>query len=117
MRSALGALLLLACACSARSTLEVPGTHDAGAAGGMPVPDGGFPSCAFTAEPAPPGPPPCSEYVGVDGDLAACGISTTPGPLPAAVCAVECVTTTECALLADAGGFGFGPTVIGCGCQ
>ena len=115
MRFASASLLLVASACSARSSLDVHGTHGGG--GGLVEPDGGFPSCAFTGEPSPPAPPPCTEYLGVAGDLAGCGISTTPGPLPAAVCAAECgAGTTECALLADAGSFGFGPTVVGCGC-
>jgi hypothetical protein len=123
MRTALASLLALVCACSARSSLDVPSTHGthgtggAGGAGGTTAggADAGFPCVAFTGEPAPPAPPPCTEYLGVNGDPAACGIPSSPGPVPAAACQKLC-GVSACELFPD-GTLGFGPIVIGCGCQ
>ncbi len=114
MRRSLAVLFVFfTLACGGHVVLDASG---ATGGGGGSSPDASLPSCAFTAEPSPPAPGPCTSYVGVQGDLAACGIPMTPGPLPAEVCTVECVSTGTCALLADPG-LGLGSLVIGCGCQ
>ncbi len=113
MRRSLAMLLVsFTFACGGRGVLDAAG---ATGGGGM-SPDASLPSCAFTSEPSPPAPGPCMSYVGIQGDLAACGIPTMPGPLPPEVCTVECVSTGTCALLDDPG-LGFGSLVVGCGCQ
>jgi len=77
-------------------------------------------SCAYTGEPAQP---PCTQYLGLRGNLAACGIldASAPGALSAAVCLANCVATDQCSLVLDASvapGIGTpGYPYIACGCR
>ena len=76
-------------------------------------------SCAFTAEPAKP---PCTQYIGLRGNLAACGIpdGAAAGALPSATCLANC-QSSSCSLVLDAavapGIAGPGYPGIACGCR
>jgi hypothetical protein len=90
------------------------GTADGGA------PDAGYVSCAHTSEPAPASQAPCTQYLGLSGDLTKCGIADASigGALSVAACQVNCLADV-CSLVLDASTVapGIGSPVIACGCQ
>jgi hypothetical protein len=112
-RRLLAALLACAAPCSCGATA----TKSSGSDGGPQ-----YVSCAYTSEPATDAEAPCTQYLGLRGNLAACGVldASAAGPLSAAACNANCLTS-RCSLVVDASvapGIGTpGYPRIACGCN
>jgi hypothetical protein len=106
---------LLGCLGCGGSSLPVA-LSDAGSTDGGLKEAAPYVSCAYTSEPAQP---PCTQYLGIRGDLTNCGIldASASGTLSAATCAVNCLSTNVCSLVVDASSAGIGSPIIACGCE
>jgi hypothetical protein len=117
---AVGSIPMLGCG-GATAPVEAGDASDAQAAADARAKEAAaYVSCAFTAEPAKEAP--CTQYLGIRGDLAACGIpdASAAGALPPETCRANC-GTTSCSLVLDAavapGIVGPGYPGIACGCK